>query len=212
MMLIQERIEMALGAMQAAGPRDLRAYLGQPGPDVPKAGGAEVDSAIELLLASDPNGPARLRFSNLLRAWDNARGVAWTGESVPNSATRRKLIHERLNSGVELEQRIDALMPYYDLDQPLIIAAAHRDWYKPQQGVRDYYWSSYIQYLQKQRRWELPSLLSLDNHTRAIIENLADPESKESYASRGLVMGYVQSARLQISWALPRELRMLATD
>jgi len=195
MMLILERIEMALGAMQAAGPRDLRAYLAQPGPDIPKADQAEIDNAIELLLASDPNGPARLRFSNLLRAWDNQRDIAWVGDSPRNTAARRKLIHERLNSVGDLEQRIDRLMPFYDLDEPLIIAAEHRDWYKPQPGIRDYYWSRYIQYLQEQRKWELPSLLSLDNHTRAIVENLADPEATESYASRGLVMGYVQSGK-----------------
>jgi hypothetical protein len=190
-----ERIEMALGAMLAAGPRDLRAYLAQPGPDVPRGDENEVDNAIDLLLASDPNGFARLRFSNLLRAWDNARDVAWIGDTPRNTRVRRKLINERLNSGPDLERRIDELMPYYDLDEPMIIAADHKDWYQPQAGVRDYYWSRYTKYLQERRQWDLPSLLSLDNHTRAIIENLADPESPESYASRGLVMGYVQSGK-----------------
>jgi hypothetical protein len=195
MMPIQERIEMALGAMLAAGPRDLRAYLAQPGPDMAKASVAEVDDMIELLLASDPNGPARLRFSNLLRAWDNAKGATWIADSARNTAERRKRIHERLRSTPEIERRIDDLMPYYHLDEPLIIAAEHQDWYKPQLGVRDYYWSTYVRYLQQEGGWETPSLLSLDNHTRAIVECIADPESAASYASRGLVMGYVQSGK-----------------
>src|SRR2546430_5171388 len=67
-----ERIEMALGAMALGGPRNLRAYLERPGPDFEDASKDEVDAAIDLLLSADPNHPARLRFSNLLRSWDNA--------------------------------------------------------------------------------------------------------------------------------------------
>ena len=72
-----ERIEMALGAMAAGGPRHLRAYLEQPGPDFQKATPVEIDEIIDLLLSGDPNHPARLRFSNLLRSWDNAKDAKW---------------------------------------------------------------------------------------------------------------------------------------
>src|SRR5262245_51041624 len=93
-----ERIQMALGAMTAAGPRNLRAYLEQPGPDVDRASSSEVDSMIDLILSTDPNHPARLLFSNLLRTWDNVKDARWTSGVDRNTAARRKLIHELLHS------------------------------------------------------------------------------------------------------------------
>jgi hypothetical protein len=190
-----ERIEMALAAMGPGGPRDLRAYLEQPGPDFQKATSVEIDEIINLLLSTDPNHPARLRFSNLLRSLDNAKDARWAADTPRNTAARRKQIHELLRSGQGLEARIDALLPFYHLDEPLIIAEEHQDWYAPRPGVRDYYWSTYIQYLRKQLGWEEDSLLNMDNATRAIVECLANPESTDSYASRGLAMGYVQSGK-----------------
>ena len=48
--------------MGTGGPRNLRAYLEQPGPDFEKADADEVEVLIDLILAPDPNQPARLRF------------------------------------------------------------------------------------------------------------------------------------------------------
>jgi hypothetical protein len=189
-----ERIEIALGAMTAA-PRNLRAYLGRPGPDVEEASASEIEDAINLLLSADPNNSARLRFSNLLRSWDNAKDSRWTGDTARNSAARRKRIHELLKSDSDLERRIDVLLPFYHLEEPLVICEEHQDWYAPRVGIRDYYWRTYVRYLQERRKWDDASVLDIDNSTRAIVECLANPESKDSYASRGLVMGYVQSGK-----------------
>ena len=190
-----ERIEMVLGAMASVGPRNLRAYLEQPGPDVAKSTPAEIDQMVDLLLSTDPNNPARLRFSNVLRSWDNAKDAAWINGTQRNTVERRKRIHQLLQSDTGLEQRIDLLLPFYHLDEPLIIAEEHRDWYAPRPGVRDYYWTTYLKYLRERRGWDEASLLNLDNSTRAIVECLANPESPGGYASRGLVMGYVQSGK-----------------
>jgi hypothetical protein len=191
-----DRIEMALGAMAPGGPRNLRSYLEQPGPDIDKATPREIDDIINLLLLStDANNPARLRFSNLLRSWDNSKDGPWTGDTARNTAARRKRIHVLLHSGPDLESRIDVLLPFYHLQEPLIIAEEHRDWYAPRPGVRDYYWTTYVRCLRERRGWDEDSLLNMDNSTRAIMECLANPESAESYASRGLVMGYVQSGK-----------------
>lgn len=195
MEIFLERIEMALGAMAPGGPRNLRSYLEQPGPDFLKATPAEIDEAINLLLSTEPNHPARLRFSNLLRSWDNAKDAKWAADTTRNTSARRKRIHELLRSAEGIEERIDILLPFYHLDEPLIIAEEHTDWYAPKPGVRDYYWSTYIRYLRERLGWEEDSLLNLDNATRAIVECLANPESTESYASRGLAMGYVQSGK-----------------
>jgi hypothetical protein len=190
-----ERIKTALGAMAQAGPRDLRAYLEKPGPDFAAASPAEIESMLSMLLSPDPNNEIRLLFSNLLRSWDNAKEGKWTNSTIRNTAARRKRIHDLLMSDAELEERIDAILPFFQLEEPLIIAEQHRDWYLPQKGVRDYYWSTYIRYLRERREWNEASVLDLDNSTRAIVECLANPESKDAYSSRGLVMGYVQSGK-----------------
>jgi hypothetical protein len=189
-----EHIQMALGAMAAAGPRNLRAYLEQPGPDVDKASSSDVDSMVNQILAADPNHPARLLFSNLLRTWDNVKDARWTRGVDRNTAGRRKLIHELLHSG-SLEDRIDMLLPFFRLEEPLIIAEQHQDWYDPQSGVRDYYWTTYKRYLLERRGWDDDAVLNLDNSTRAIVECLSNPEGTAAYGSRGLVMGYVQSGK-----------------
>jgi hypothetical protein len=192
---MNERIDAALGVMASVGPRDFRAYLRQPGPDFEKADEGDVDLAIEEILAPDPNALARLRFSNLLRSWDNAKEAKWVGNTARNTSARRMLIHQLLKSGAELAPRIDALLPFYNLEEPLVIAERHQDWYAPVGGVRDYYWSEYVRYLRTKRNWGDTSLMNLENSTQAIVECLANPEAKEAYASRGLVMGYVQSGK-----------------
>jgi hypothetical protein len=187
-------IEAALATMRATGPRALRAYLAQPAPDFEKASAEKIDAMIALMLSEDPNASARLAFSELLRSWDNNKDAPWTAGIPRNTRERRQHIHELLKSDAGLAARIDGLLPFYPLEEPLIIAQKHLDWYAPTPG-RDYYWSSYVRYLRQQRGWADDSLLSLDNTTRAIVECLADPEAKSAYASRGLVMGYVQSGK-----------------
>ena len=190
-----ERIQTALGAMGQSGPRSLIPYLEKPGPDFDTASGEELRGTLDMLLSIEPNGPARLLFSNLLRSWDNTKDAAWIAGTTRNTAQRRRRIHELLKSSPDLQKRIDNLLPYYHLDEPLIIAEGHLDWYRTQAGVRDYYWSEYVRYLGEHRDGESCSTESPSNHTRAIVECVADPESKVAYAARGLVMGYVQSGK-----------------
>jgi hypothetical protein len=192
---LNERIDLVLGAMAAVGPRDLRAWLRQPGPDLPAATEEDINGMVNALLSEDPNTPARVRFSGLLRSWDNVKVGGWIDETPRNTAARRRRIHELLRSPPHFESRVDAQIPFYPIEEPIVIAQAHRDWYTPRPGVKDYYWSTYQRYLSEQRGWQEDSLLSLDNTTRAIVECLADPEWTQAYASRGLVMGYVQSGK-----------------
>ena len=189
-----ERIEVAFGALKAGGPRPLRPYLAQPGPDLPKLSGREIEATIDLLLSPDQNSAARLLFSNLLREWDNCKDPAWADGTTRNSPSRRQVIHSRMQSGPELQDRVDRLIPYYHLDEPLVIADDHDDWYSPKNGIRDYYWRTYVKYLRR-RGWDDAALLSLDNHTRAIVECIANPEAIAAYSARGLVVGYVQSGK-----------------
>lgn len=189
-----DRIDATLGAMTAR-PRALRYYLGQSEPDFTPPTEKDVETMLSMLLSSDPNDSVRVRFSNLLRSWDNAKDADWIKETARNTEQRRKRIHQLLKSDETLEHRINSLLPFYHLEEPLIIAEDHLDWYAPRLGVRDYYWRSYSEYLTKRRGWSDVALLNLDNSTRSILECLSNPESRTAYSSRGLVMGYVQSGK-----------------
>src|SRR5687768_9794131 len=123
-----ERIEAALGSMSLLGPRALAVYLRKPTPDFPDASAPEVAALIDLLLADDPNHPARLRFSGLIREWDNLKDPDWSAGSLRNTEERREQIHERLETDTPLRVRIDSLIPFYRLEEPLIIAEEHKDW------------------------------------------------------------------------------------
>jgi hypothetical protein len=191
----RERIEVAIGAMALGGPRNLRAYLERPGPDFENATTIEIDNMVNMLLSTDPNEPVRLRFSNVLRSWDNTKDATWGRNTVRNTAARRQQIHQLLKSDAGLERRIDGLLPFYHLDEPLIISEVHEEWYAPKLNIRDYYWTEYLRYLRERRGWDEASILNIDNSSHAIVECLANPESPRAYASRGLVMGYVQSGK-----------------
>jgi len=188
------RIRTVLDALSAQ-PRNIRAYLKQPGPDFTPLSEEGVQALLDCILQADPNAAERVFFSNLLHTWDNIQGAAWTSGTSRNTAERRRIIHELLLSGAELEQRIDELLPFYHLEEPVIVLEQASDWYKPQRGTRDYYWSTYTKYLREKKGWEDRATHSLGNATLAIVECLANPESKQVYKSRGLVMGYVQSGK-----------------
>lgn len=190
-----ERIEVALGAMGIGGPRPLAAYLSKPGPDFEEASAADLQAMLELLCAPNPNGPARLRFTSLLREWDNTKDGKWTNHTQRNTEDRRNRIHTLLKSDLGLRERVDKLIPFYPLEEPVIIAVDHEEWYTPQTGLRDYYWSRYSQYLREDKKWRDESLRSLENTTRAVVECLSNPESTKAYSARGIVVGHVQSGK-----------------
>lgn len=176
-------------------PRALCDYLKKPGPDFDEVSATEIGKMLSLLLSADPNDPVRIRYSDLLHSWDNAKDGDWIAGTTRNTALRRARIHELLKSDETLVKRIDALLPFYPLEEPLIIAEDHHDWYVPAAGVRDYYWRTYVGYLRQRRGWSSVAVLNLDNSTRGILECLSNPESNTAYSSRGLVMGYVQSGK-----------------
>jgi len=192
---LTERIEVALGAMSSAGPRPLLAYLGKPAPDFDDASEAELAQSIDMLLSTDPNEANHVRFAALLRSWDNDKSAKWIADTPRNTTARRNRIHELLKTDAALGKRIDERIPFYQVEEPLIIAQQHEDWYVPKAGIHDYYWSTYVRYLRERKGWKDTSLISLDNTTRAVIECLSNPESQTAYSSRGIVVGHVQSGK-----------------
>jgi len=192
---LDDRITTALGAIGSAGPRELDAYLRTPGPDFAPATDAELIQMHELILSQDANEAVHIRFSTMLRAWDNTKTDKWTDDTPRNTPERRRRIHELLKTTGPLAARIDERIPFFRLEEPLIIAREHKHWYSGQAAGRNYYWSAYVHYLSTKKKWPAESLLSLDNSTRAVVECLSNPESERAYSSRGIVVGHVQSGK-----------------
>jgi len=188
-----ERIKSVLGQMDQIGPKQLKKYLACPNPEFDVLEAVQVDELVNQLL-SDTESAEAVKFADLLRGWDNSKDAEWIKSTIRNTAARRKRIHECLASDPELSNRIDKVIPFFILEEPLIIAKEHKDWYHPE-GNAGYYWPAYKSYLRSNKGWVEESILNLDNATRAVIECLANPTSPEAYSSRGLVIGYVQSGK-----------------
>ena len=189
------RIDAALGAMKSIGPRPLIAYLAKPGPDFDEAPRTAVERMLGRILSPDPNTPAYGRFADLLRGWDNEKSAQWTGGTPRNTPERRLQIHLKLVANENLRARIDERIPFYPIDEPVVIAEEHEDWYRGNSGPRSYYWQTYTNYLRTIKGWRPESLLSLENSTNSIVECLTNPVSPKAYSSRGIVVGYVQSGK-----------------
>jgi hypothetical protein len=167
-----ERIEAALGSMSFRGPKDLNEYLAQPAPDFEKFSKAQVEIILDSLLSGDPNGTAQLRFSGLMREWDNSKEPSWGDETSRNTLERRSRIYQLLRLADNRTVQVDELIPFYRIEEPLVIAEKPDDWYEPKTGIRDYYWQTYKSYLQHKKHWKERSIISLDNDTRSILERL----------------------------------------
>ena len=160
---------------------------------------ADLPILFDLVLSPEPNEPARLRFGDLLRKWDNARDVNWVGETSRNTKQRRELIYDLLKAEPPLRQRIADTLPHCSVGEPLIVSDEHRAWYQPEQineeSPNSFYWRAYSGYL-RSKGWQDNSILALDNSTREIVSRLADPgDAQHAFRARGLVMGYVQSGK-----------------
>lgn len=58
-----------------------------------------------------------------------------------------------------------------------------------------YYWPRYKDYLQTTKRWSPETVRSLDHDTDEILDRMADPERKDDFDKRGLVVASVQSGK-----------------
>src|SRR5688500_13327401 len=103
--------------MTALGPRGLLAYLRQPTPDFSPASDVHVAVLVDRLLSDDPNDPQRLRFSSLMREWDNAHEPEWGSGTARNTEERRNRIYELLKADLSIRTRIDSLIPFFRLEE-----------------------------------------------------------------------------------------------
>ena len=56
-------------------------------------------------------------------------------------------------------------------------------------------WDSFNSFLLNQRKWNPAAIKAIDVNSSAILKRLPDPRNNESFATRGLVIGHVQSGK-----------------
>ena len=149
------------------------------------------------VLSDDPNNPFRLSFGRALRRWDRLASAPWIDETQPYSDQRRTRIYDLL---VMPNIHIESCAELFEIARPptpsIVIAEEHTEWYTSErQAVHNFYWRSFSEYLENIAGWPETSIASLDEATTCIVERMSDPEQQEIFATKGLVVGYVQSGK-----------------
>src|SRR5690348_16209071 len=65
-----------------------------------------LSTMLSMLIDSDPNALARLRFEQLVHGWDNAAKVSWGADTPPNSNERRSRIYDCLTIDADFAKKI----------------------------------------------------------------------------------------------------------
>jgi hypothetical protein len=148
-------------------------------------------------LVSNINSPDHVQFQLLISRWDSSVDEAWTSKTSPNTAKRRELIYELLGFGEQARRRLDVTYPR---DPGAVViegtGGAWRPWYTAaRQAERNFYSKAYTDVLKADPGWDSPAIGRLEAACSAVVRKLADPSWTESYQSKGLVVGYVQSGK-----------------
>ena len=152
---------------------------------------------VDSLTTPDVNSADRVQFQLLISRWDNAVDESWTTSTSPNSGNRRELVYDRLEFRDQARRRLDHTYPR---DPGAIViegtGGAWRPWYdSARQAERNFYSKAYIGVLESDPGWDSPAIGRLEAASTAVVRRLADPSWPESYQSKGLVVGYVQSGK-----------------
>jgi hypothetical protein len=147
-----------------------------------------------------PAGPLRRVLRERLAHWDHVapEEVDWAAETVPNTEARRQRVYELLEMEEGLQAAVVDLLPPHLTDERNVVIsrAGWKHWYDDERRVESrFYWSHYSRYLREVRKWEPENVEALEEATTSIVERLADPRQKENRATRGLVVGHVQSGK-----------------
>ncbi|MET8651007.1 Z1 domain-containing protein [Nocardia aurea] len=153
----------------------------------------ESDFRHALLLSASDDRLVDMWRKHLTR-WDFAENALWSTTS-PRTDERRAEIYRILGLEDGTAKLLEAVVPIAKVAPAVVISEKFVPWYTPasQQG-RPWYWPSYRKLLE-QKKWPEEAIAGLDAATDSVVERLADPTRADSYQSKGLVVGYVQSGK-----------------
>lgn len=193
--LLESALHNALAGM-TKGPRPLRKamefYAAQESGRLPK-----VEEQLAKRVGAGANDAIRNRLRMALSEWDWEQDAPWTLGTEKVSADRRSLIYRLLAVGRPLQNALDKL-PYYHGQTEIFIEApgSAGDWYTSDfRATHDFYWKRLRSYLVEHRKFSADAVSSLGSKAARVMTHLGNPADAAVRASRGLVVGHVQSGK-----------------
>lgn len=142
---------------------------------------------------------ALLRLTLALSDWDFAAEPAWDNidgcPTEPRTEGRRQRVYDLLDIPEVAKVRLSEIAPVATM-RTAVISERWKPWYTDERRIASaLYWPHYRDHLLKQPGWSGESVAALDDATNQVVQRLSDPSSDDSYQSKGLVVGYVQSGK-----------------
>lgn len=139
------------------------------------------------------------RLALALSHWDFATEPSWAtvnGQlTSPRTQERRERAYSLLQIPKAAKRRLDEIAPVATM-RNAVISTRWKPWYTEERRLASQlYWPHYRDHLLKQSGWSAESVAALDQATDDVVQRLSDPSSDDSYQSKGLVVGYVQSGK-----------------
>ncbi|GGK94393.1 Z1 domain-containing protein [Mangrovihabitans endophyticus] len=191
----QDDLSAAVAALQAKAPADLlkRVNIDREDDEV-----VTDDDLVHLLRTHDQRQNAAVRALALALAdWDYAQDPSWDAgrRTQPRTVERRDLVYRLLRVSNDVAEAMTASAAVATI-RHTTVGLRWEPWYTRQrQYDMAFYWPHYKSYLLEQKGWNAESVTALDLATTEVVQRLSDPSAQDSYQSKGLVVGHVQSGK-----------------
>lgn len=186
----------AVAALGPKGPANLLKYVNIDREDDEVVTTDDLQALLDTHNQQDNRAVRQLALA--LAEWDFAEEPAWDrGDepTAPRTTERRALVYRLLRLPSSAASRVDEIAPVATM-RTAVISTRWEPWYDEKRRAHSaFYWPHYRDYLLNQSRWPAESVAALDKATNDVIERISDPSSEDTYQSKGLVVGYVQSGK-----------------
>lgn len=191
---LYELYAAALDAMKSGGPSALGRRVRFEAEEHGTEALAESSALAEHIAEATVGDRLLTKLRLTLATWDADTLGDWADGTAPRTLDRRHRIYALLKLDDELVASFDIAMPVAT-DEAVLVSREFKPWYGRVMAERDpFYWLHYADYLVASG-WNENSVAALDLNTTRVVERLGDPERKEAYQAKGLVVGYVQSGK-----------------
>jgi hypothetical protein len=144
--------------------------------------------------SDDANDPVTSQLRIWITRMDAIVDPSWGNSTLQNSLVRRQQIESLLDLTESQRDILRLRLPPF-LEGNIIIAGEHLPWLtKDRKEEHTYYGKSLLDHL-IQRGFDAETVAQIDQATDQTLGLVADPLQADVYASRGLVVGYVQSGK-----------------
>lgn len=184
-----------LDAMKSAGPSALARRAAFEAEERDAVEMSDPSALIDHIDGAQTGDRLLIKLRLTLASWDADTLGAWTDGTAPRTRERRALIYKLLGLDTPLIDCLETAVPVAT-DDAVIVSREFKPWYGRVMAERpSFYWQHYADYLSTAADWDEAAIAALDLNTTRIVERLGDPERKEAYQAKGLVVGYVQSGK-----------------